>query len=314
MPSNCLCDCTQYLDTMIQTISEKVYKIKDPSTFIYQMLKAINNELCESHDDLIKAKNDIYLWNDVSDEAVIKGVWNGMDCLQNRAVAEIVSVGNTPGAQDFFENVDFVRTECGILWAIPSQYYGGYQYYGYGGYGYQYGWAPYYNQYYPWGRAEPPVGSTYYVTYKYGCRDENLYNNFGMLVKLKKQDIWEYPQYRQALKALILSYLGGPSVENIKDALAIFHPRTQIEITEAYQTGWVLDQSILYTKAEYEDPSLDTSDGCILIGESDGLYVFVVRFHFAETIPALIRTIITDIVEIIKPAHTRAIIQYLTGY
>jgi hypothetical protein len=299
---------------MIQNISEKVYKIKDPTTFIYQMLMSINNELCESKDDLIKARNDIYLWNDVTAEPVIKGVLNGTDCLQNRAVAEIITVGNTPGASDFFENVDFTRVECGILWAIPDQYYGGYAYYGgYGGYG-GYGWTPYYNQYYPYGRAEPPTGSTYYVTYRYGCRDENLYNNFGIFAKLKKQDIWSYPQYRQALKAMILAYIGGPSVENIRDALSVFHTKAYIEITELYKTGWIIDKSILYTSTEYEDSAIDTSDGCILVGEAESLYTFIVRFHFSETMTALTKTIITQIIGIIKPAHTRALIQYLIGY
>jgi hypothetical protein len=299
---------------MLEKISDKVYSAKNPDTFIYKMLTAINNELCEAYDDLIKCKNDIYLWVDVAEEPVIKGALHGLDCLQNRAVGELVAVGNTPGASDYIENVDFTRHECGILWAIPNQYYGHYSYYGYNGYGYQYGYAAYYNQYYPWGRAEPDTGATYYVTYRYGCRDENLYNNFGVLAKLKKQDVWEYPEYRKALKSLILSYLGGPSVENIKDALAIFHPRAYIEITELFRTGWILDQSILYTEAQYADPTLDTSDGCILIGEAEVLYTFIVRFHFSETMSALTKTIINEILAIIKPAHTRVLIQYLIGY
>jgi len=314
MPSNCLCDCTTYLDEMIQKISEKVYKANDPDTFIYQMLKAINNELCEAHDDLIKAKNDIYLWNDVVAEPVIKGVEHGIDCLQNRAVAEILSVGLTPGASDYFENIDFVRVECGVAWYIPTQYYGSYYGYGYGGGTYQYGFNQYYNQYYPWGRAEPPMGTTYYVTYRYGVRDENLYNNFGMLVKLRKQDLWDYPQYRKAIKTLILSFLGGPAVENIKDALSVFHNRDYIEIQELYLNGWILDQSILYTETEYNDPTLNTSNGCILIGEQESLYTFVIRFHFSETMSAQTKAILNEIIAIIKPAHTKVIVQYLIGY
>lgn len=314
MASNCLCDCTTYLDSMIDKISEKVFSAKDPTTFSYLMLKAINNELCESYDDLIKTKNDIYLYKDVTSEPVIKGVEHGTDCLQNRAVAEIITVGFTPGANDFFEYVDFTRTECGILWAIPSQTYGNYYGYGYGGGVYQYGFSNYYNQYYPYGRAEPPVGTTYYVTYRYGCRDENLYNNFGLFAKLRKQDIWSYPDYRKALRCLISSYLGGPAPENIKDALSIFHPRAYIEIIQLYQSGWIIDKSILYTQAEYDDPTLDTSNGCILIGEEESLYTFVVRFHYSETMSFQTKQIINDIIDIIKPAHTRAIVQYLIGY
>ena len=279
-----ICECDRYISRMLEKLDKNIYNTESTTSNLYYFVEMMNGELCEAYAQLIFAQSDIYLWVDVIDEPVIKGELNGIDCFQNWAVVEIIRVGNTPGASDYEEYVDYQRHIRGIEWTVP-QYYGYYPFYGYGYGGWGYEWREIYNPWAPSGRMEPPEGSVYYVTYRYGVRDENLYDNFGVLAKLQKRDFWSYEEYRRAIKSLNIAYLGGPTIDNIKDALSTFHNRDYIEIVEGLEYGWILGVSILYSKSAWENPSLDTSDGTVLTYAGAGQFEFEVRFHYAITIP-----------------------------
>ena len=299
-----VCDCDRYVDSMLEKLDNNVYNTESTESNLYYFIKMINNELCEAYAELVKAKNDIYLWVEVEDEMVIKGEENGIDCFDNWCVAEIIRIGDSPGSSEYNQYIDYVRTCRGVHW-VAKQYYGYYPTYGYGYGGYGFEWGSYLNPYYPLGAKEPVTGNAYYVTYRYGVRDENLWYNFGSLVQLQKRDFWTWEEYRRAIKSLIIAYLAGPTVENIRTALSTFHPIGYIEIIEGL-IGWILGVSTLYSAAAWVDPALDVSDGTLLLAEGEGRFEFTVIFHFAYTLPLGTRLVLQDIVNDIKPAHTIA--------
>jgi hypothetical protein len=296
------------MDSLLSKLDHNVYDTESTTSNLYILLRTINNELCEAYAQIVAAKNDNYLWVDVVDEPVVRGEPHAIDCLANWAVVEIIRVGDTPGASDYLQYVDFLRTWRGIHW-VGAHYYGYYPAYGYGYGGYGWGWNSYTNYYWPLGRKEPVTGSLYYVTYRFGVRDENLYDNFGILTKLQKRDYWTWEEYRKAVKSLTLAFLAGPTISNMRIALSAFHPESLIEITEG-KTGWVLGRSILYSEADWKNPAIDTSDGTLLLDPNYGQYRFTVIFHQAQTIPESTRNVLMDIVEIMKPAHTIAIVVF----
>ena len=309
-----ICSCTKYIDSLLAHLDINIYDKKRTDSNLRNIIDMYNRELCNAYADLIYTKNDIYLGIQVSDEAVVHGVQNGIDCLVNWAVAEIISVGDTPGASDYIENIDFIRHPRGIQWGEIPSYYGSYPYgygYSYGGSGYAYGyqWGQYYNPYAPTGRKEPVSGDIYYVTYKYGCRDENLYNIFGALVKFEKFDYQTFPEYRDAIRTLILAYLGGPTVANIKTALSIFHPIDLIQINEFYKEKWILGENILYSKASWTTEP-DVSDGTILRSQVGGQYEWSITFFESWRLSTEQRDTIEALVEDMKPAHTIVYILY----
>jgi len=299
-----VCDCDRYVDRMLEKLDDNVYNTESSTTNLYYFIRTINNELCEVYAELQAAKNDIYLWVDVVDEMVIKGEENGIDCFDNWCVAEIISIGDTPGSSEYNQYIDYVRTCRGVHW-VAKQYYGYYPIYGYGYGGYGFEWGSYYNPFYPEGAKEPVTGNAYYVTYRYGVRDENLWYNFGIMADLQKKDYWTWVEYRKAIKSLTIAYLGGPTVKNMRTALATFHPAAFIEIIEGLH-GWILGESILYSEADWDNPALDTSDGTLLLAESSGRFEFTVIFHYAYTLPLSTRQVLEEIIEDIKPAHTIA--------
>jgi len=324
------CECNIYTPKMLAKLDEAIYNKIDTNTNLYQILKMINNELCEAYVDQTYIKNDNYLWVDVVDEPVVKGSLNGCDCFQNWEVVEIISIGDTPGASDYTETVDFTRWTRGVCWTVDPTEYCYYPTYPV----YYPSYAPLYpygqrdtstiidvpgteetcyqnNPYYPYGRKEPQEGVTYYVTYRYGCRDSKLYDNFGILTQLQKIDEQSYVEYRKAIKALVLAFLAGPTIDSIKDALSVFHPRDFIEIIEGFRTGWILGESILYTEDDWNNPLIDTTDGTLLLSEQTGFYEFEVRFHFASTLSTVVRTLLEDLINLMKPAHTRAFVTFL---
>jgi hypothetical protein len=314
-----ICDCVDYIDKLFYDLDENIYNKKSTTSNLYNIFDMYNRELCEAWADLIYTKNDIYIGIPVTNEMVVHRYLNGIDCLANWGVAEIVSVGNTPGASDYVEHIDYIRHPRGIQWGDIPRYYGSYPYgygygygYGYAAYGYNYSFGQYYNPYAPCGRREPVPGDVYYVTYKYGCRDENLYNNFGALVLLEKNDNITYAQYRDAIRALILAYLGGPTIANIKSALSVFHPENLIRITEYYtDRGWILGENILYSEESWADPSIDTSDGTLLLESIGGVYEWSVTFYESWRLSDAIRDTLEQLIDDMKPAHTKVYVFFL---
>ncbi len=309
-----ICDCENYIDKLLDGLDKNIYNVKATNTNLYKIIDTYNKELCDAYADLILNKNDIYLGVTVTNEVVIHGEQHGIDCLANWAVVEVISVGDTPGASDYLEDIDFIINERGLEWDNTPEYYGSYPYgYGYGHpfpYSYGYYWGQYYNPWSPHGRKEPVTGDTYYVTYKYGCRNTNLYNNFGALVDLKKISLQTYLQYRNAIKVLILAYLGGPTKANIQAALSVFHPSDLILIEEGYFEGWYLGENILYSESTWGDSSVDTSDGTILRDALSGLYEWQVTFFESWRINDNLRVILENLIDDMKPAHTKVIIIY----
>lgn len=306
-----ICNCEKYIDTLLEGLDEKVYNKEATDTNLYNIIDTFNRELCEAYADLTYNKNDIYLSRLVEDEIVVHGEQHGIDCFANWSVVEILKVGNTPGANDYIEYIDWIIHPRGIQWGDLPYYYGHYPYgygYGYGGYGTE--WQQYYNPYAPWGRKEPATGDIYYVTYKYGCRDENLYNIFGRLVKLKKIDYQSYPEYRNAIRVLILAYLSGPTINNIKTALSIFHPIDEIVIEEYYNEGWILGEKTLYSEETLADLTQDTSDKIVIRSGTGGYYEWSVTFLNSSTLTTSEKTTLESIIENIKPAHTKVEVFY----
>ena len=203
---------------MLEKLDNNVYNTESTESNLYYFLKMINNELCEAYAELVATKNDIYLWVDVIDEPVIKGEENGIDCFDNWCVAEIIRIGDSPGSSEYNQYIDYVRTCRGVHW-VAKQYYGYYPFYGYGYGGWGFEWGSFYNPYYPTGAKEPVTGNVYYVTYRYGVRDENLWDNFGIMTGLQKKDYWMWEEYRKAIKSLTIAYLTGPTILNIRTAL-----------------------------------------------------------------------------------------------
>lgn len=252
-----VCSCTKYIDSLFRELDKRVYDKKSTDTNLYNIIDTFNRELCEAYADMIYAKNDIYLSRTVVSEAVVHGEQNGIDCFANWSVVEIIAVGDTPGASDYAQYTDWIIHPRGIQWGDLPQYYGSYAV----PYGYGYtSFAQFYNAFAPTGQKEPVTGDIYYVTYKYGCRNENLYNNFGVLVKLKKLSYQTYPEYRDAIRTLILAYIGGPTVANIRSALSVFHDENSIQIEEFTNRTWVLGENILYDEDTWSNGS-SVNDG-----------------------------------------------------
>jgi len=284
-PCRCSCDFLSKLD-------KNVYDVESTNTFLYDFFDIVCMEFCDVQYSKQKAKNDFYLWTDHVEEPVIKGESHGIDCLRNKTVVEIISVGDLPGASDYEEGIDYQINECGIEWIESSRYY-----------------AYYNGQGSSSGRdsKEPQTGYTYYVTYRSGVRNSKLYDVFGVLVGLIKQDYQTYPNYRKAIRSLIEAFLLGPTVESMLSALSIFTDRSNIEIVEGFQAGWVLGESFLYTKDAYDDATQNTQDGTILSAEGED-FIFDINVYNSETVED--KDLFVQIANKIKPAHTIVFVHF----
>lgn len=280
-PCGCACD-------FLSKFDKNVYDIESTDTFLYQFFEVVCTEFCDIYTEKMKARNDVYLYKENVNEVVIKGVSEGKDCFSCKSVVEIISVGNSPGASDYIQDTDYIIDECGISWVAPQPYY--------------------YHSYSPRDPIEPETGARYYVTYRCGVRNSKLYDTFGVLVDLVKKDSQSYPDYRRAIKALILAYILGPTIAGMKEALSPFISTVNIYIEESYKVGWVLGESWLYEKTDYENPAIYTGDGTILQtgGENFVIDVWVYNSYLVED-----QTLFTDIVNKIKPAHAIAYVHFL---
>lgn len=291
MPSICPCNCNEF--ALLEKLDKNIYDIESTETFLSKFFDVVEEELCDVLYAKEMAKNDFYLWKDVVDEAVIKGVHDGKDCFSCKTVVEIISVGDTPGASDYTEGIDFSIDVCGISWTVAPHPY--------------YGYPQPYNPYHIIPK-QPETGATYYVTYRCGVRNEKLYSNFGVLVNLVKKNSQTYVDYRHAIKALIEAYLLGPTIAGMKKALSTMIDEDYIYIEEGYKIGWVLGESYLYSPEDYADPTLYTADGTIFgrFGESD--FEFDVYVYHSDLVDD--KVLFEDIVNKIRPAHTIAYLHW----
>jgi len=289
-PCRCACDFLSKLD-------KNIYDIENPDTFLAAFFDVVCMEFCDINVSVQKAKNDFYLWKDIDEEAVIKGEPYGVDCFKCKTVVEILSIGDTPGASDYIQGIDFEVDECGVKWLEPSSYYTPY-YYGYS----QGQTGPFTVE-----AKQPETGSTYYVNYRCGVRNDKLYENFGILVGLIKKDYQTYEDYRHAIKSLIIAFLKGPTKESLIEALSILISKENIEIIEGFDTGWILGESYLYTKSDFDNPLIDTTDGTILKAGQDFIFdIFVHNSYLVQD-----KQLFLEIVDKIKPAHTIATTHFL---
>jgi len=298
-PIICPCACTC---DFLSKFDPNIYDVESTDTFLKAFFDVVCIEFCDIAYELQMTKNDFYLWKDMPEEVIVKGEAYGVDCFDCKAVVDIISIGDTPGASDYIEDIDFEVHQCGVKWLRPYSYYGSYYTPTY--YGVDYGsTGPFYVE-----AKQPETGMPYYVTYRCGVRNDKLYDNFGVMVDLVKKDYQSYSDYREAIKALIVAYLAGPTIDSMLDALSIFTNRSNIYIEEGYTTGWILDESFLYSKAQYADPTVYTGDGTILYQGGEN-FVFDVYVYNSETVSD--QTLFTDIVNKLKPAHTLAYVHFV---
>ncbi len=296
-PCSCECDFLEKLD-------KNIYDIESEGTFLKIFFDVVCSEFCDLRYERDKVKNDFYLSKQNTDEAVVKGQPNTIDCLSCKTVVVIDLVGDTPGASDYIEGVDFIIDECGINWIQPQQYY---PYYSSNYYGSVEGELP--KPYYPLGRKEPDTGITYYVTYKCGVRNDKLYDNFGILVDLVKKNSQTFPDYREAIRTLIIAYLLGPTIEGLTTALSILVDSDDLYIEEAFRVGWFLNESFLYTEADYANSILYTGNGTIFKSSGEGEFEFDIYVYNSEQVAD--QELFEEIVEKIKPAHTIAFVHFV---
>ena len=297
LPSICPCQCTC---DFLSKFDKNVYDIESTTTFLKAFFDTVCMEFCDIETAKQMAMNDTYLWKERPNEAIVKGSALGIDCFGCKTVVEILSVGDTIGGSDYVEGVDFEIHACGIKWIDSSPYY--YAYYSsYGGITEEGSETT--------GRKskQPRTGDTYYVSYRCGVRNSKLYDVFGALAGLVKKDYQTWPNYRHAIKSLIKAYLAGPTIEGMKEGLSIFTDKENIEIIESYKTGWFMDESILYTKEQYENGNINTSDGTILkpIGGDNVFDVYIYNSELIED-----HELFEDIVNKLKPYHTIAYVTY----
>jgi hypothetical protein len=296
-PSLCPCPCTC---DFLSKFDKNVYDIESADTFLKAFFDTVCMEFCDINFAKQMAKNDMYLWKERPDESVVKGEPFTVDCFSCKTVVEIISVGDTAGASDYIEDIDFEIHPCGIKWIESAPYY--YAYY-----------SHYYGQTHEGSHTsgrkskQPRTGDTYYVTYRCGVRNSKLYDVFGILVGLIKKDYQTWPNYRHAIKSLIIAFLEGPTIDGMKAGLSILIPEENIEIIESYKTGWILGESILYPKEWYESGDYTTQDGTILKPvESDYFFdVYVYNSHLIED-----KQLFEDVVDKLRPYHTIAYVTY----
>ena len=287
-PVICPCACTC---DFLSKFDPNIYDIENPDTFLKAFFDVVCMEFCDLQTAIMMAKNDFYLWKEMPNTAIVKGITHSVDCFPCKTVVEILSVGDTYGGNDYEEFIDYEVHPCGIHWIESSPYY-----------------YAYYNGSGSTGRKsrEPATGATYYVTYRCGVRNSKLYDVFGVLVGLIKKDYQTYSDYRRAIKALIMAFLLGPTIAGMKQALSVIAQVDDIKIEESFKTGWILGESICYSEADYLS-DMNTNDGTILKAATEEFYFDLdIEFHNSDQIrdPQLI----TDIVNMIKPAHARCFI------
>ena len=76
------------------------------------------------------------------------------------------------------------------------------------------------------------------------AREEALYNNFGVLVKLRKKASWSWDKYRRLIKGVTKSLLDGPTYQSVVDALQLF-TNFHVNISELYKNYDKYDDSVL---------------------------------------------------------------------
>lgn len=121
---------------------------------------------------------------------------------------------------------------------------------------------------------------------------ERIFDNFGTLVKLKKDPEWDSEKYRRLVKGVIQSLLKGPTKQSLIEGLNLF-------------TDFKVNVYELYKKADRDkvDPSL--------FNNVDWQFSFILEIEKPVDSFADQSSLIRDanyIVNIIKPAHTISII------
>ena len=76
------------------------------------------------------------------------------------------------------------------------------------------------------------------------ARDEAIYKNFGVLVKLKKKSEWTYEKYRRLVRGVTKSLLDGPTYQSVVDALQLF-TNFKVSISELYKDYKKYDSDML---------------------------------------------------------------------
>jgi hypothetical protein len=126
---------------------------------------------------------------------------------------------------------------------------------------------------------------------------ESLYDNFGVLVGLKKKPEWDYDKYKRLIKGVTKSLLDGPTPESITEAIKLF-TNFDVDIHELYKTD-----------KDKINPNM--------LNNTNPEFSFVVEIEKPITNKGDQREIIEDtnyIIDIIKPAHTiHLIVVTLTG-
>ncbi len=97
----------------------------------------------------------------------------------------------------------------------------------------------------------------YYVTYKYGARRQQLYQNFGYLLGLSRlselsaeaPNSWTRKTYRAAIGAAGEAAINGATLDSMKKIVHVFTDVDPI-IKEGFKTHWTLGETFLYSLAK----------------------------------------------------------------
>lgn len=122
------------------------------------------------------------------------------------------------------------------------------------------------------------------------ARQESIYNNFGVLVNLKKKADWSWDKYRRLVKGVTQSLLEGPTHKSIVNAIQLF-TNFNVSITELYEAAEKMDATVL-----------------------DGInpqFAFIVEIEKPLEVVENQDDVYTDanyIINIVKPAHTISLI------
>lgn len=115
---------------------------------------------------------------------------------------------------------------------------------------------------------------------------DSIYNNFGVLINLKKQPEWDDEKYRRLIKGVTRSLLEGPTPQSIMNAIQLF-TNFKVNIYELYKAGESLSSSVL----EGVNPQ----------------FAFIVEIEKPLDVTADQESIYRDtnyVINIVKPAHT----------
>lgn len=122
------------------------------------------------------------------------------------------------------------------------------------------------------------------------ARQQAIYDNFGILVNLKKKAEWDWDKYRRLVKGVTQSLLEGPTSKSIVNAIQLF-TNFNVSITELYKEAANMDASLL----EGINPQ----------------FAFIVEIEKPLEAKENQEGVYSDanyIINIVKPAHTISII------